>query len=94
MLIRWCVVLLAPWIFLGLNSLATAFEDPNPLRPDLDETGSVELLHLFENRIRPILIEHCYECHSAETEAAGGLLLDSRARFAIRRRFWAGYYDG
>lgn len=32
----------------------------------------------FENRIRPILIQHCYECHSSGTEAAGGLLLDNR----------------
>jgi len=35
----------------------------------------------FENRIRPLLIEHCYECHSAEAaaknELKGGLLLDS-----------------
>ncbi|MCW5557253.1 MAG: hypothetical protein KIT22_05390, partial [Verrucomicrobiae bacterium] len=33
----------------------------------------------FESRIRPLLIEHCYECHSAEhRKAKGGLLLDSR----------------
>lgn len=33
----------------------------------------------FEKHIRPLLIEKCYECHSAETEASGGLLLDSRS---------------
>ena len=34
----------------------------------------------FENRIRPVLVAHCYECHSVEAdEASGGLLLDSRA---------------
>jgi hypothetical protein len=33
----------------------------------------------FEARIRPLLIEHCYECHSVEAgKAKGGLLLDSR----------------
>ncbi|WP_233903504.1 DUF1553 domain-containing protein [Stieleria maiorica] len=32
----------------------------------------------FENKIRPALVEHCLECHSSETEASGGLLLDSR----------------
>ena len=33
----------------------------------------------FEKRIRPILAEHCYECHSAESgKSKGGLLLDSR----------------
>lgn len=33
----------------------------------------------FESRIRPVLIEHCYECHSAESgESKGGLRLDTR----------------
>ena len=33
----------------------------------------------FESKIRPVLIEHCYECHSAEAEKSkGGLLVDSR----------------
>ncbi len=32
----------------------------------------------FENRIRPLLVNHCYECHSEESETAeGGLLVDS-----------------
>jgi hypothetical protein len=33
----------------------------------------------FEKRIRPALVEHCHECHSAETKVRGGLSLDSRA---------------
>src|SRR6188768_4583566 len=34
----------------------------------------------FEKRIRPILAEHCLECHSAKTNPLkGGLRLDSRA---------------
>ena len=34
----------------------------------------------FEKRIRPALIEHCYECHSAESgKSKGDLLLDTRA---------------
>ena len=33
----------------------------------------------FEKKIRPVLAEHCYECHSVESEKSkGGLLLDSR----------------
>ena len=32
----------------------------------------------FENRIRPVLVEACYECHSAAGKAEGGLALDSR----------------
>ena len=36
-------------------------------------------LEFFENRVRPLLVEHCYECHSNNSEEAeGGLLLDSR----------------
>ncbi len=33
----------------------------------------------FEAKIRPVLVKHCYECHSAESgKAKGGLRLDSR----------------
>ncbi|HVS39621.1 MAG TPA: PSD1 and planctomycete cytochrome C domain-containing protein [Gemmataceae bacterium] len=35
----------------------------------------------FEAKIRPVLVEHCYECHSAKAKKVrGGLRLDSRAR--------------
>src|SRR5690606_35610848 len=34
----------------------------------------------FESRIRPVLVKHCYECHSDESGAAeGGLRVDDRA---------------
>jgi len=34
---------------------------------------------LFEKKIRPVLIERCYSCHSASANKhKGGLLLDSR----------------
>ena len=46
------------------------------------ETFSSEQLAFFENKIRPVLVEHCYECHSEQASQAdnlrGGLLLDSR----------------
>lgn len=33
----------------------------------------------FEAKIRPVLLKHCYECHSAESgKAKGGLRLDNR----------------
>jgi hypothetical protein len=32
----------------------------------------------FESKIRPILIEHCYECHSADKKQKGNLLLDTK----------------
>lgn len=37
-------------------------------------------LAFFEAKIRPVLIEHCYSCHAAESESVkGGLRLDSAA---------------
>ena len=36
-------------------------------------------IEFFEAKIRPILVQHCYECHSAAAkEIQGGLRLDSR----------------
>ncbi|MGY8671237.1 MAG: DUF1549 domain-containing protein, partial [Verrucomicrobiia bacterium] len=36
-------------------------------------------LELFEKQIRPLLVEHCYECHSQTSKnLKGGLRLDSR----------------
>ena len=32
----------------------------------------------FEDKVRPLLIEHCYECHSAGHKIKGGLSLDHR----------------
>lgn len=35
-------------------------------------------LEFFESKIRPVLIEHCYECHSAEAKTVqAGLVLDT-----------------
>src|SRR5439155_21910157 len=40
---------------------------------------SKEHVEFFEKRIRPVLVEHCYECHSAQSEKLKGkLLLDNR----------------
>jgi cytochrome c553 len=36
----------------------------------------------FEARIRPVLVQHCYECHSADAKIVkGGLLLDTAEGF-------------
>ncbi len=46
-----------------------------------DEGSSIsdEQLAFFESRIRPVLVEKCYACHSAEAEELeGDLLVDSR----------------
>lgn len=41
-------------------------------------------LQFFETRIRPVLVKHCYRCHSAEAgKSKGGLLLDSRSGWQV-----------
>ncbi|MEJ7594187.1 MAG: PSD1 and planctomycete cytochrome C domain-containing protein [Planctomycetaceae bacterium] len=42
-----------------------------------------ERTDFFESRIRPLLINRCYVCHSASTERNGGLLLDSKAGWEV-----------
>jgi hypothetical protein len=47
-----------------------------------DDPKAVEF---FETKIRPVLVEHCYKCHSEEAEQGkklrGGLKLDTRANW-------------
>ena len=56
-------------LFLSLGAAAHA-----------DDTAGIAL---FESKVRPVLIKHCYECHSVEAgKSKGGLMLDTKA--AIR----------
>ncbi len=42
------------------------------------QAGDAGIEH-FEAKVRPVLVAHCYECHSAQAKKLGGnLLLDSR----------------
>jgi hypothetical protein len=42
-------------------------------------TNSAEGFEYFEKHIRPVLVKHCYACHSAEAKTLeAGLLLDTR----------------
>ncbi len=64
--------MLHPWRFCPFLILMS------PCLGKAQETDAGKL-DFFENKIRPILVEHCYECHSGDQdEAMGGLLLDSR----------------
>ncbi|AMV33158.1 Planctomycete cytochrome C [Pirellula sp. SH-Sr6A] len=50
----------------------------------VEESISNDDLAFFEKRIRPLLVEKCYECHSSDSDELGGnLLVDSRG--TIRR---------
>ncbi|HUG71436.1 MAG TPA: PSD1 and planctomycete cytochrome C domain-containing protein [Pirellulaceae bacterium] len=59
-------------LFLSLASASTAEESP-----------SRQQIEYFETKIRPVLVKHCYACHSAEAaktgKLKGGLVLDTRA---------------
>jgi len=35
-------------------------------------------LEFFEKKVRPVLVDNCYSCHSADTKPAGGLRVDDR----------------
>lgn len=47
------------------------------------ENQSTSTVRFFESRIRPVLVQHCYECHSASGVSEGGLQVDSKA--ALRK---------
>ena len=59
-----------------LLPLCHAFPSPPPAIPD------AKGLEWFETRIRPVLVEHCYACHSVEAQKKnklrGGLFVDTR----------------
>jgi hypothetical protein len=45
-----------------------------------DQPPGAAGIEFFEKKIRPVLANHCYQCHSAQAKKPqGGLLLDSRA---------------
>ncbi|MFM9959959.1 MAG: PSD1 and planctomycete cytochrome C domain-containing protein [Planctomycetaceae bacterium] len=65
-LIRYPAVLLIAGTLLASGSSAMAAESP-------------EATAFFESKIRPVLVQHCYQCHSAKAgKSEGGLRLDSR----------------
>ena len=63
---------------LALNLLGLLVVGTTPLH---SQEADDPRLAFFESKIRPALIEHCYECHSVEAaekgKLRGGLLLDS-----------------
>ncbi len=62
------VIVITSLIGLLIPELSAA--EPQPNQQGLD---------FFEKKIRPVLIQHCYECHSADTKnLKGSLLLDSK----------------
>jgi hypothetical protein len=59
-----------PWITILLATGSASLADPIIER---------QRLEFFETKIRPVLVEHCYQCHAVDSKKLrGGLLVDSR----------------
>ena len=49
-----------------------------------DEQRDATKVEFFESKIRPVLVEHCYRCHSGKSgKSKGGLQLDSRSGWQV-----------
>ena len=61
----------------GLASNATTCHGADPTQPKTERERRG--LELFEKKIRPVLVQYCYECHAEDSDDIGGeLLVDSR----------------
>ncbi|MEY5024746.1 MAG: hypothetical protein RLZZ244_274 [Verrucomicrobiota bacterium] len=65
--LRLPLVLLRCIVPLLLSSPASPAAAPTP-----------EALHFFESKVRPLLVERCYKCHSEDGDNEGDLTLDTR----------------
>ncbi len=67
------------WAICSVGSLAVVIansamaDERNP--PAALSTAQI---NLFEGKIRPLLIEHCYDCHGPDSDGEAGLRVDSR----------------
>ncbi|NBY01909.1 MAG: hypothetical protein EBQ87_08005, partial [Planctomycetes bacterium] len=54
------------------------FANPYGVAGDTPIAGKEQMV-FFETKIRPVLVDHCYKCHSADAKIfKGGLKLDNR----------------
>ena len=74
----WIAVLLALYCTLNAVPLHGYQTDSADLKTKTIDSGEPLEADFFENRIRPLLVDKCFSCHSTETESNGGLVLDSR----------------
>ena len=59
----------------AISSSVPGAESPPNERTFKNEAG----VRFFESNIRPVLVKHCYECHSHQSGSSeGGLRLDTR----------------
>lgn len=60
---------------LGLVVLFAALGLARAEQPNAADAAKIEF---FEKKVRPILADHCYQCHSADTNSQGKLRVDDR----------------
>ena len=72
------VVATAPMRFLLPSVALIVLGSLSPGGSRLDAAESADGIAFFEKNVRPVLINRCYECHSAEKKIKGGLALDTR----------------
>ena len=66
----------ASWLWLALGLVAGTSPTLRAAPPDGSDARGVEF---FERKIRPLLANSCYQCHSRQSKKVkGGLLLDSQ----------------
>jgi hypothetical protein len=77
------LALVAGFVRAGVNAAAL---DPQPATAQSQAANPLSLqsgtnpaaIEFFEKKIRPLLADRCYNCHSANTNAKGGLRVDDR----------------
>ena len=72
-------VLILCSVVIAFGTVLATFAQDEADHREASPSFTPEQLEAFETNIRPLLVKHCYECHSRDSKPAkGGLLLDSR----------------
>jgi hypothetical protein len=64
--------------FFGSISLAFIAAVPGIASAQVTERDDAAKIEFFEKKVRPLLVDNCYSCHSADTNSKGGLRVDDR----------------
>ena len=81
---RWPILVLF-WLALVAfpQSCCSGFQNPQ-----------VEQTEFFESRIRPVLVEHCYECHNSAENAEADFVVDWRTGIRTKSEHGTGVVPG
>lgn len=68
------------WVVAGL---VIAMLSTLLVSPRLAIAAPPDSVDFFEQRIRPVLVEHCYACHADDTDQEGGLSLETKSGWQV-----------